>query len=124
MGRSRKDNAMKKYLYILIEAIENLGANKLRSFLTVLGIVIGVGAVIAMLSIGRGASDSITSQIESMGTNLIYVTPGSTSEGGVMSASGSAGTLTLDDADQLAGLQNVAAVSSSTESMVQVVYQG
>jgi putative ABC transport system permease protein len=115
---------MKKYYNILLEALENLGANKLRSFLTVLGIVIGVGAVIAMLSIGRGASDSITSRIESMGTNLIYITPGSTSTSGVQSATGSAGTLTLDDAVSLANLPNVVAVASSTDSFVQVVYQG
>ena len=118
------DKAVKKYTNILIEALENLSANKLRSFLTVLGIVIGVGAVIAMLSIGRGAQDSITSRITSMGTNLIYVTPGSTSASGVMSFSGSASTLTLDDAEALAGLQDVIAVASSTESQVQVVYQG
>jgi putative ABC transport system permease protein len=113
-----------KLYRLLIEALESLNANKLRSMLTVLGIVIGVAAVIAMLSIGRGASASITSQIESMGTNLIYVSPGSTSQGGVQSAAGSAGTLTLDDADSLANLANVEAVSSQTSSMVQVVYQG
>ena len=92
--------------------------------LTVLGIVIGVAAVIAMLSIGRGAQASITSRIESMGTNLIYVTPGSTSQSGVQSAAGSAGTLTLDDADALANLANVEAVASQTSNFVQVVYQG
>jgi putative ABC transport system permease protein len=118
------DKAMKKYYNILIEALENLSANKLRSILTVLGIVIGVAAVIAMLSIGRGAQDSITSRIESMGTNLIYITPGSTSTSGVQSAMGSAGTLTLDDTEALTGLPNVVAVASSTENMVQVVYQG
>jgi putative ABC transport system permease protein len=90
----------------------------------VLGIVIGVAAVIAMLSIGRGAQASITSQIESMGTNLIYVSPGSTSQGGVQSAAGSAGTLTLDDADALAQLQEVEAVASVTNNFAQVVYQG
>jgi putative ABC transport system permease protein len=109
---------------LLIEALESLNANKLRSMLTVLGIVIGVAAVIAMLSIGRGASASITSRIESMGTNLVYVSPGSTSQGGVQSASGSAGTLTLDDADALAELPNVEAVASVTNSFVQAVYQG
>ncbi|MGW8249234.1 MAG: ABC transporter permease [Anaerolineales bacterium] len=113
-----------KFYRLLLEALENLNANKMRSMLTVLGIVIGVSAVIAMLSIGRGAEASITSRIESMGTNLIYVTPGSTSESGVQSASGSAGTLTLDDADALAELQNVVAVSSSTSNFAQVVYQG
>ena len=103
-----------KLYQLLIESLESLNANKLRSMLTVLGIVIGVAAVIAMLSIGRGAEATITSQIESMGTNLIYVSPGSTSQGGVQSISGSAGTLTLDDADALAGLANVEAVASST----------
>jgi putative ABC transport system permease protein len=115
---------MKKIYHVFLEALENLSASKLRSFLTVLGIVIGVAAVIAMLSIGQGASASITSRIENMGTNLVYTTPGSTSSSGVNSASGSANTLTLDDATALAGLQNVTAVSASTESFVQVVYQG
>jgi putative ABC transport system permease protein len=108
----------------LLEALQSLSANKLRSMLTILGIVIGVAAVIAMLSIGRGAEASITSRIESMGTNLIYITPGSTSESGVRSAAGSASTLTLDDATALADLPNMAAVASQTSSFVQVVYQG
>jgi putative ABC transport system permease protein len=112
-----------KLYRLFFEALESLNANKLRSMLTVLGIVIGVAAVIAMLSIGRGAEASITSRIESMGTNLIYVTPGSTSESGVQSASGSAGTLTLDDADALAEVTDVVGVASVTNSMVQVVYQ-
>jgi len=112
-----------KIYRLFIEALENLNANKMRSMLTVLGIVIGVAAVIAMLSIGRGAQASITSRIESMGTNLIYVSPGSTSQGGVSSAAGSAGTLTLDDAEELASLPDVEAVASQTSSFVQVVYQ-
>ncbi len=109
---------------LLIEALESLNANKMRSMLTVLGIVIGVAAVIAMLSIGRGAEATITSQIESMGTNLIYISPGSTSESGVRSAAGSAATLTLDDADALVELDGVAAVASQTSNFVQVVYSG
>ena len=113
-----------KLYRLFLESIENLSGNKLRSVLTVLGIVIGVAAVIAMLSIGRGAQASITSRIESMGTNLIYITPGSTNQSGVQSAAGSAGTLTLDDADALANLANVDAVASQTSSFVQVVYQG
>src|SRR5512143_1577982 len=109
-----------KLYRLLIEALESLNANKLRSMLTVLGIVIGVAAVIAMLSIGRGASASITSRIESIGTNLVYITPGSTSSSGVRSASGSAGTLTLDDAAALANLPNVVAVAPVTNNFVQV----
>ena len=111
-----------KFYRLLIEALENLNANKMRSMLTVLGIVIGVAAVIAMLSIGKGAQASITSRIESMGTNLVYVSPGSTSSGGVQSGAGSAGTLTLDDADALAELANVEAVASVTNNFAQVVF--
>src|SRR5688572_7861303 len=59
-----------------IVALESLGANKLRSALTILGIVIGVGAVIAMLSIGRGAQNTITGSIEGIGTNLLFVISG------------------------------------------------
>jgi putative ABC transport system permease protein len=123
MGLSKASELMKLYR-LFLESIENLSGNKLRSMLTVLGIVIGVAAVIAMLSIGRGAQASITLRIESMGTNLIYVTPGSASQSGVQSAAGSAGTLTLDDADALADLANVDAVASQTSNFVQVVYQG
>jgi putative ABC transport system permease protein len=111
-----------KIYRLLTDALENLSANKLRSMLTVLGIVIGVAAVIAMLSIGRGAEASITSRIKSMGTNLVYISPGSTNEGGVRSAAGSANTLTIDDADALTNLANVDAVSPVTQSMVQISY--
>jgi putative ABC transport system permease protein len=113
-----------KLYRLLVEALDSLYGNKLRSILTVLGIVIGVAAVIAMLSIGRGAEASITSRIEGMGTNLVYITPGSTSQGGVQSAAGSASTLTLDDSTAMADLPNVVAVAPVTNSFVQVVYQG
>jgi putative ABC transport system permease protein len=106
----------------LFEALQSLNANKLRSMLTVLGIVIGVAAVIAMLSIGRGAQASITSQIESFGTNLVYVYPGSANQSGVRGAQGSAATLTLDDAKALASLPDVEAVAPQINSFVQVAY--
>jgi putative ABC transport system permease protein len=115
---------MHKIYRLLLEALDSLNANKMRSMLTILGIVIGVAAVIAMLSIGRGAEASITSSIESIGTNLVYVTAGSTSENGVRTSAGSAATLTIDDANQLVGLPNVEVVAPQTESFVQVVYQG
>ena len=63
-------------LHQFLEALRGLASNKLRSALTVLGIVIGVAAVIAMLAIGRGAQNSISSSIESIGTNLLYITSG------------------------------------------------
>src|SRR5512142_1526324 len=63
-------------LQTLIEALESLAANKMRSGLTVLGIVIGVAAVIAMMAIGRGAQNSITGQINGIGTNLVFIMSG------------------------------------------------
>ncbi len=103
-------------------AITSLSANKLRSFLTMLGIIIGVAAVIAMLSIGRGAQEAITSQITSMGTNLLFVRPGAASQGGVRQAQGSAATLTYEDALALAQAPSVAAVAPEASTFGQVVY--
>ena len=77
-------------------ALGGLVVNKMRSALTMLGVIIGVGAVIALMSIGEGAQASITEQISSIGTNLLIVMPGSFSRGGVQHASGSAATLTFD----------------------------
>ncbi len=84
-------------------ALHSLGANKLRSTLTMLGIIIGVGAVIALLSVGQGAGAAITSQIQGIGSNLIFVFPGQTSQAGVRAALGSAPTLTLADSEALEG---------------------
>jgi putative ABC transport system permease protein len=75
--------------------------NKLRTLLTMLGIVIGVGAVIVMVAIGNGAQLQIKEQISSLGTNLIIVMPGSGSPGGVNQGAGSFNKLTIADADQL-----------------------
>ena len=75
-----------------------LGRNKMRSFLTALGIIIGVGAVIAMISIGEGAKSAVQDRFTSMGTNLLFVRPGSRSFQGRQSGAGSYNTLTADDA--------------------------
>lgn len=83
---------------ILLTAITSLGANKLRALLTLLGIVIGIAAVISLLSIGQGVQDSITDRIQSLGTNLLFVRPGGTMDSGISGAQGSAGSLTLEDA--------------------------
>ena len=88
-------------------ALDGLTVNKMRSGLTMLGVVIGVGAVIALMSIGQGAQASITEQISDVGSNLIFVFPGATSMGGVRGASGSAVTLTYDDAEAIADPGNV-----------------
>jgi putative ABC transport system permease protein len=83
-------------------ALESILVNKLRSMLTMLGIIIGVAAVLITVGIGQGASASITEDIASQGTNLITVSPGSTSIGGVFGGGGSASTLTMGDAAALA----------------------
>src|SRR5437763_16835279 len=82
-------------------ALRGLAANKLRSLLTMLGMIIGVASVIAVMSIGRGTTASVTAQVASQGSNLVYVRPGAQSQGGVKTAQGSATSLTLDDANAI-----------------------
>ncbi len=105
-------------------ALSSLGANKMRAGLTMLGIIIGVGAVIALVSIGRGASAAITSQIESIGTNLLFVRPGSTQQGGVRTAEGSAATLTVEDGQALQSIPGIVSVAPEVDSFGQAVFQG
>ena len=82
-------------------AFRVLSRNRLRAGLTLLGIIIGVGAVIAMVSIGGGAREAVRSQVASMGTNVIMIWPGATTVGGVRGAQGGAVTLTVSDAQEL-----------------------
>jgi putative ABC transport system permease protein len=91
-----------KMLNTLVSAFRALQRNKMRSFLTMLGIIIGVGAVIAMLAIGQGAEYSVKAQIAALGTNVLMVFPGSQQQGGVRIGAGSAVTLTEDDAISIA----------------------
>ena len=106
-------------------SLRSLGANKLRSGLTMLGIIIGVGAVIALMSIGRGAQASILGSIQANGTNLLYVMPGSANQGGVNQGQGSANTLTLNDANAIAAdAPAVVDVAASFDTGGQVVYKG
>jgi ABC-type antimicrobial peptide transport system permease subunit len=83
-------------------ALRALRRNKLRSALTMLGIVIGVAAVIVMVSIGQGASEAVRAQIQSLGTNLMMVVPGATTSAGVRSGAGGVSTLTREDAKAIA----------------------
>jgi putative ABC transport system permease protein len=84
-------------LTIVRVAFKALGRNKMRSILTMLGIIIGVGAVIAMVSIGQGAQQTIAQQIASTGSNMLFVTPGSFTSGGVCMGQGTTSHLTVDD---------------------------
>lgn len=90
---------MSGFVYLtVITALRILGRNRLRAGLTMLGIVIGVGAVIAMVSIGQGAKAAVRAQVASMGTNVIIILPGATTVGGVRGGQGGAVTLTSADA--------------------------
>jgi putative ABC transport system permease protein len=105
-------------------ALRALGANKLRTTLTMLGIIIGVAAVIALMSIGRGAQAQVTSQIQSLGTNLLFIRPGATNQQGVRSAAGQAATLTMDDADAISALPDVIGTAPEIGTVVQILANG
>ena len=86
------------FFSMLSEAWHGMSANRLRTFLTMLGMVIGVGAVVLMMAIGEGAQQSIKRSIDSMGSNLFVILSGSSSSSGSRSASGSSSTLNMSDA--------------------------
>ena len=87
---------------VLVEvASRSILKNRLRTLLTMLGIVIGVGAVIVMVAIGQGAQVRIQQQIENLGTNLLVITPGSTQQGGASQGAGSFNRLTIEDAETI-----------------------
>jgi putative ABC transport system permease protein len=110
------------YLQVLRIAFKALGKNKMRTALTMLGIIIGVGAVIAMVSIGQGANAMIKAEIASLGDNLIMIFPGSFSQGGVRSGAGGRTSLTADDAIAIENrCPAVARLSPETRSGAQVV---
>lgn len=103
-------------------ALNALTANKLRSILTMLGIIIGVGAVIAMVSVGLGVKQNITNSIASLGSNMLIVMPGSSNTGGVRSAAGSRTTLKYEDAVAIKSkVKNIDYVSPTIQRSFQVV---
>ena len=115
-----------KLIDSLFMALRSLSTNKLRSSLTMLGIIIGVGAVITLMSVGRGAQAHITSVFEKMGSNVLNVIP-SSPEGGSMigiSYSFMTPTLTLDDARALERVRSVVAVDAVNENLIEVTTDG
>ena len=88
-------------LMIMAAAMQAIRRNKMRSALTMLGVFIGVAALIAMVAVGQGANEAVRKQIESLGTNLVVVLPGASTAGGVRGGSGSASTLTTTDAQAI-----------------------
>jgi len=92
-------------------ALGRLRTSRLRSALTMLGVIIGVASVVALVSVGEGATAGITSQIQALGTNLLTVNPGSSTTGLTNLGFGTADTLTLGDSDAIAALDGIAAVA-------------
>ncbi len=113
-----------EYSELIAESISTLAVNKLRTGLAVLGIVIGIGSVIALVSLGESSKQTVQSQIQSIGANLLTVSPGSLSSGGVRGAAGGATTLTYDDAKaiqsspQITTIQEVSPEYSSRSQVV------
>lgn len=108
-----------EYREIFIEALGTLSINKLRTGLAILGIVIGIGSVIALISLGQSSQKSVENQIQSLGSNILTVQPGSMSSGGIRGAAGGGTTLTNADAEAIKS-----APSLSTVSRVSPEYSG
>jgi len=108
---------------MLLEAWSAMGANKLRTFLTMLGMVIGVGAVILMSSIGEGTQAKVKESIASMGSNLFIILAGSSTSGGARMGSGGVQTLTASDATAIGELSSIAAAAPVASGTAQIVYQ-
>lgn len=108
------------------ETYLSLSSNKSRSALTILGIIIGIGSVIAMISVGQGATKDIETNIQSLGSNLLIVMPGSQQGVGsaVKGGMGSASTLTIDDAEAIREINDVEIVAPTVSTRKQVTVKG
>jgi putative ABC transport system permease protein len=115
------------YQELLLESLATMTVNKMRTGLAILGIVIGIGSVIALVSLGQASQQAIQSQIQSLGSNLLTIRPGAVSQGGVRGASGGRTTLTLEDAKAIATssqITTVENVSPESEQRTQVTTGG
>src|SRR3970282_2606886 len=101
-------------------ALKALNRNKMRTVLTMLGMIIGVGAVITMVALGKGAQSTIEEQVKAAGTNLININSGNFSQGGVRMGGGNATTLTKEDAEALRELPGVQYVAAGVNSRGQI----
>ena len=115
---------MKNWFQLLATAWISVTRHKLRSSLTILGVVIGVASVITLMSIGRGTQSAIVSQLENLGSNLLFISPGSTfaGAGGVRGGAGSSSTLTMEDAIAIAQeVPDIATIAPSSSASMQVI---
>jgi len=114
---------VKTVLELITSAWIGVVTHKLRSLLTILGIVVGVAAVIAVISIGKGTEESIMSRFEALGSNLIFISPGATSGfGGVRGAAGSAASITMEDATAISEeVPYISTVAPSYSTSLQLI---
>jgi putative ABC transport system permease protein len=105
-------------------AFSRLGASRLRSALTMLGVIIGVASVVALVAVGQGATSGVTARLSSLGTNLLTVTPGRVTTGLTRGALGGVTTLTQDDATAIALLPGIAAVAPEISASELIVAGG
>ncbi len=110
-----------KVLELVRLSLSRLRSSRLRTLLTMLGIIIGVASVVSLVSVGQGATAGITSRLEGLGTNLLTVNAGSTVRNFTRSAGGSATTLTVSDANAIAALDGIAAVAPEASSQGLIV---
>lgn len=108
---------------MLAEALRAMAMNRMRSGLTMLGMIIGVAAVVLMMAVGQGAQESVKRSIDSMGSNLFIVLSGASTSGGIRFGTGTAPTLTLSDAKALATLETVSAVAPVVSGAQQLIYE-
>jgi putative ABC transport system permease protein len=112
------------FFSMLSEAWHAMSANRLRTFLTMLGMVIGVGAVVLMMAIGEGAQQSIKRSIDSMGSNLFVILSGSSSTSGTRSGSGNSSALNMNDANAIGDLEDIGAIAPISTGNAQIIYSG
>ena len=124
-GGSRVGVSWAFALMVLAAAAQAIMRNKLRAILTMLGVFIGVAALIAIVAVGQGANAAVEKEIENLGTNLLVILPGATTSSGVRGGHGSASTLTVEDARAIPGAAPaVERVSYMVRQMGQVEYEG
>jgi putative ABC transport system permease protein len=109
---NKKQNANMELRELFLESLSTLTVNKMRTFLAILGIVIGIGSVIALISLGQATQQSIQNQIQSLGANLLTVNPGAQRTGGVRGAAGGNTTLTNEDAAAIANSPQITTVKT------------
>ena len=124
LSESRQALAQAAFMDHFRQALNSIVSHKMRSFLSMVGILIGIASVIAMLALGQGARESITKQLASLGSNLLMVRPGASQLGGVALEAGSVTRFTLQDADAMAKLPELSRVSPTVNGRGQLVYAG